>query len=223
MKLVESLNGSGFTVLLFTADTAGGFTWVRRRVKEQGTWCQKFVRKPTVVDNYNRYMAGVDRSDQLIAQYNVLIISMRWWKTLFFHLIDIAVVNSFILFKLMMARYPDNPQLQRLAQLSQLEFREELVKELIGLKDNKEVPVYQPGYNVPVDEDYVTKHLPNWNEKRRNCQVCYKRSGVEAKSFVSCVQCDVFLCFNKDRNCFAMWHSAAFNGLRNELNLLLLL
>ena len=38
--------------MLSTADTAGGFTWVRRRVKEQGTWCQKIVRKPTVVDNY---------------------------------------------------------------------------------------------------------------------------------------------------------------------------
>ena len=60
-------------------------------------------------------------------------------------------------------------------------------RELIGLKDNEEVPLYRPGYNVPVDEAYVKKHLPNWNETRRNCQICNTRSGVEAKSFVSCV------------------------------------
>ena len=32
---------------------------------------------------------------------------LRWWKTLFFHLIDIAVVNSYILFLEYKAKNPD--------------------------------------------------------------------------------------------------------------------
>ena len=38
-------------------------------------------------------------SDQILATNNVLRKCMRWWKNLFFHLSDIAVVNRFILFK----------------------------------------------------------------------------------------------------------------------------
>lgn len=44
-------------------------------------------------------MLGVDKLDQLIAAYNVLMKCVRWWKTLFFHCIDIAVVNSLIIFQ----------------------------------------------------------------------------------------------------------------------------
>jgi hypothetical protein len=143
-----------------TAHSADGYTWTHRRVKQNGDWRQKLVRKPALIQEYNKYMSGVDRSDQLLSNYSVWIKSMRWWKTLFFHLIDIACVNSCILFKLMMKKFPDAPQLQRPLQWSQLEFREELVRELAGIKDNEEVPLYSRGYNVPVDDDFISEHLP---------------------------------------------------------------
>ena len=66
----------------------------RRHVKVGESWREIMVRRPLVVDEYNIYMRGVDKGDQLINLYNVLIKSLRWWKTLFFHMIDIAIVNS---------------------------------------------------------------------------------------------------------------------------------
>ena len=39
-------------------------------------------------------MNGVDRSDQLIGTNNVMRKCLRWWKTLFFHLIDIAYCSA---------------------------------------------------------------------------------------------------------------------------------
>ena len=72
-------------------------------------------------------MNGVDRSDQIIRKNTALRKCMRWWKTLFFNMIDIAVVNGFILFQLHRANNPDVEELKRPQQYSTTEFREELV------------------------------------------------------------------------------------------------
>ena len=58
-------------------------------------------------------MKGVDKSDQLLAKYNLLRKCIRWWKTLFFHMVDMAVVNGFILFQAHSARYKTIDSLKR--------------------------------------------------------------------------------------------------------------
>ena len=78
-----------------TANTANGSKMVRRRVRDAAGVSQvQQVRKPNVVDDYNNNMAGVDKSDQKIGTYNVLIKSIRYvvlhsWiiKTLFGHVL----------------------------------------------------------------------------------------------------------------------------------------
>ena len=53
---------------------------------------------PIAVEKYNRYMGGVDKSDQSLSYHNVLRKTVRYWKTLFYHMIDIAAVNGFVLY-----------------------------------------------------------------------------------------------------------------------------
>ena len=55
----------------------------------------KDIPQPGAISNYNSYMNAVDRSDQILATHNVLRKSVRWQKTLFLHLIDMTIVNSF--------------------------------------------------------------------------------------------------------------------------------
>lgn len=74
-------------------------------------------------------MNAVDRSDEILGTQNVLRKCVRWWKTLFFHLIDIAVVNSFILFREHQAQFPDEPGLKCTADYSLTQFREEIVRQ----------------------------------------------------------------------------------------------
>ena len=39
---------------------------------------------------------GSSSSNQFLAYHNVLRKTVRYWKTLFYHMIDIAAVNAFI-------------------------------------------------------------------------------------------------------------------------------
>ena len=75
-------------------------------------------------------MNAVDRSDQILGTQKVLSKCARWWNTLFFHLIDIAMVNNFILFREHLAQFPDEPGLKHTADYSLVHFREEIVRQL---------------------------------------------------------------------------------------------
>ena len=54
--------------------------------------------KPQMIVDYNANMGGVDRSDQLILYYGYAHRCKKWWKRVFFHLLDLVVVNSNILY-----------------------------------------------------------------------------------------------------------------------------
>ena len=53
---------------------------------------------PNIVSCYNRYMGGVDLVDQLKGYYGIDRKSKRWWIRLFFHFVDLAVTNAYILY-----------------------------------------------------------------------------------------------------------------------------
>lgn len=158
-------------------------------------------------------MNGVDRSDQMLATNNVSRKSMKWWKTLFFHLIDIAVVNGFILFKEHQAKNPDDQALHRTAQYSQADFREEIVRQLCGLPEYDVPPVNTSVKRVPPPDEFDTVHIPEISDCRRRCVVCYKQCRVERKvsTFCSAPQCQgKFMHLTKERNCFREFHSREY-------------
>ena len=86
--------------MISTTGNANNPGQVKHRVKTaDGVWNSVEVTQPQVFAMYNQYMNAVDRSDQILATHNVQRKCTRWWKTPFFHLIDIGVVNSFIHFR----------------------------------------------------------------------------------------------------------------------------
>lgn len=157
------------------------------------------MRKPKLVDDYNSGMLGVDKSDQMIASYNVLIKCVRWWKTLFFHSIDIACVNSFIIFQAHRRRHAEAPELIRPSNYDQLSFRMELAQQLLDLEET-------PHVRAPPQSKEVL-HKPFRLDRRRRCKKCYDEEKVDRKTNVTCKTCNVCLCFTTTRNCFAQWHA----------------
>ena len=47
------------------------------------------IPRPIPIEQYNRFMGGVDKSDQYLAYHNVLRKTVRYWKTLFYHMIGL--------------------------------------------------------------------------------------------------------------------------------------
>ncbi|KAM7306748.1 piggyBac transposable element-derived protein 4 [Ixodes scapularis] len=123
---------------------------------------------------------------------------VRWWKTLFFHCIDIAVVNSFVIFQEHREHHPEIEELTRKTGFDQLAFRIELVNQIFGMDDRHVHPPPPPK---------KSEHKPQVQEKRRNCKLCYEKKKVERKTAVFCEPCGVYLCFIPTRDCFGGWHA----------------
>ncbi|KAH9375166.1 hypothetical protein HPB48_017118 [Haemaphysalis longicornis] len=59
----------------------------------------KEVSRSSLVRVYNQSMGGVDRADQLLSFYHNELKTKKWYKRIVFHLLDLAVVNSWLLYR----------------------------------------------------------------------------------------------------------------------------
>jgi len=57
------------------------------------------IKIPTPIMKYNEFMGGVDLSDQFCAYVETGRKSLKWWKKLFFHILNVCVINSWIIYK----------------------------------------------------------------------------------------------------------------------------
>jgi len=53
--------------------------------------------KPQIVMDYNHHMGYVDKGDRMANSYSISRRTFKWTKKLFFHLLDLAILNSYIL------------------------------------------------------------------------------------------------------------------------------
>lgn len=77
---------------------------------------------PQATRNYNNHMNCVHKADQLKSSYEINRKSKKWWHRLFWHFVDVTVVNSFIIYK---QKNPSN-------KMNLKEFRLNVVTELVG-------------------------------------------------------------------------------------------
>ena len=162
--------------------------------------------KPAVVLDYNKNKTGVDRSDQMLSYYTFSRKTVKWWKKLFFHLLDLAVVNAHILYK------------KSSKEKMSLEIFYEKVAE--GLLASAGTEIQAVGQtSSPAGRLVGTGHflyrIPATHGKaegkvQRSCRVCAEKgkrqTGKTVKKFTTtyCRKCDVGLCIGQ---CFEVYHS----------------
>ncbi|XP_041959999.1 uncharacterized protein LOC121718809 [Alosa sapidissima] len=179
-------------ILCSTFHTAHSDAKVTRKVRSSKCKISTiYVPIPPAVLDYNKSMGGVDLSDALISYYNVLHKTKRWYRSLFYHFVDIGIVNAFILHKEQAATRGERPLVQKA-------FRELLVRELkaIGSPTTVQAPARPDVLHRP--SFYGT----NSTECRRRCKRCSQKTGVY------CSHCRETLCLTQNRNCFVDWHAS---------------
>lgn len=74
------------------------------------------IESPDIIRIYSIYMGGVDSNDQLLQYSAFPSQSLKWWKKVFFQLINLAMVNAFILYRDWKKASNDNAIRKRISQ-----------------------------------------------------------------------------------------------------------
>lgn len=143
--------------------------------------------KPSVVADYNVCMGGVDRKDQILSMYPIERKRTRvWYKKFFRRLLNVSVLNAYILFK---ASQPD---------YSHRKFRKVLVTQILArhtvIKPPRPIAMVN---HDPAQYAVVQDSRQRAERIRRVCALCKK------KTHTYCTGCNVTLC---TYTCFGPYH-----------------
>ena len=198
-------------MLSSNCNPAAPLSTVSRKQKD-GT--SKDISCPVPVVQYNKFMNGVDRSDQLRTMFSTARRSRKWWTYLFWFLVDLSISNALILIN----ESPNHQQQTRTGRpkpRSMLDFRKALSVQLIGdyrkgKKNNRtgEADIHGSG------------HWPIHTDKKRKCKNCQREKRQKIReSIYACKGCSVFhppekrkmvhLCLDP---CFERFHTQEMNS-----------
>lgn len=162
------------------------------------------VSKPAVVELYNKHMGGVDLADQLRNYYSLGRSSCKWYRYLFWFLVDISICNSFILYNHYRREHGE-------AKVKQVNFRMNLAKQLIG-GFSSTVPVGHSAKRRKIEKlsrgNEGSHFIVKIEGRKKVCVHCSKLgiktvSGRSVETTFQCLQCSVALC----KTCFHKFHN----------------
>ena len=125
---------------------------------------------PPLLPDYQQYMRGVDRGDQLVGFYNVGRRSRKWWKRCFSYLLECSLLNAYVLHGL---AYPHLHQAKGRKKFDFLQFRLEVATSLINNFCSRQRAANQDG-DCLTRRNVALGHWPTKVENKRDCVVCMK-------------------------------------------------
>lgn len=183
------------------------------------------VKRPMVIKKYNEKMGGIDLFDRMMSYCPIKARTKKWTIRTIFHLIDMAVVNSWLQLKLDLqikgTQRKNIPQLRKFKLLlgESLIYSEsgsdsshsdedqennEVEQDLVPSQTKKrKLPVALPSEGMRkkgIDHLPIMENIPNWQKCRK--------PGCKERTRTKCKKCNIFLCLVPKRNCFTSYHEA---------------
>jgi len=169
------------------------------------------VECPPLLPDYQQYMRGVDRGDQLIGYYNIGRRSVKWWKRCFAHLLKCSLLNAYILDGL---AFPDQHSQRGHNKRDYLSFRLDVAAGLVGMFSSRQ---RAPGHPKSSQEKRFKKELGHLPTKGKSalCVVCaairkklkLPRNVMRHETMMMCSTCEVHLCIDEERQCYTKYHT----------------
>lgn len=178
---------------------------------------------PPAIVEYIRCMRGVDRGDQIIMMYNSGRKSVKWWKRVFFYLLEVCILNAHVIETVHRKKHEQRTR-------AMLKFKMELAEGLIDGQIFRR-RVGRPSIGDAHESqrlENVGLHMPVFSDRVHDCRACNERisraGGIcghgaskdrakmtydndRHRTRIKCSHCDVALCLNRERNCFQAYHT----------------
>lgn len=141
-------------------------------------------------------MGGIDRTDQLLKPYEVPHKTLKWYKKVAIHFMQLSMLNSFIVYQ------KDGHEKPFLG------FQREVIAALLFENGNgADMEIPREENIIQLTERHFVSPVPATASKQKpqkRCKVCYKK-GVHKDSHYNCQSClsNPGLCYFP---CFELYH-----------------
>lgn len=169
---------------------------------------------PNVIKEYNCHMGGVDLMDGLLGRYHIRLKTKSASLRIFYHLIDMAMVNSYLLHRRIHGKIFELPEFREEVAEVLCHFQQPIEKKSVGrpslnAQDAKAKIGTSGGkktYVPPPDVRYDgVGHMADFLD-RTGKRMC-KFPGCKSETQVICLKCDLNLCLSATRKCFHTFHT----------------
>lgn len=159
------------------------------------------IMKPVCIIDYNHNMGGVDQTDMIISSIDTTRKSVKWYKKLFFHFLDLTITNSHAL-------YMDVTK----KKVPIADFQLSVIRQIFEKYGTRDAPATLPHHRIGehplrlLGRHFIRK-IPKPTEGSRQpvrrCTVCSRRN-KRTDSTYQCDICNVGLCIIP---CFELYHT----------------
>lgn len=148
-------------------------------------------KKPEIILFYNETKSGVDVVDKLCATYNVSRSTRRWPMVIFYHLMNVAGVNSRIIFLANKNEFTTRRDFLKKLALSLVDEQLRIRAQITSLPE--EIKNLLQKYKPQEEPEPGTSRAP----KRQRCQPCYQHTKKTSISVYRCQKCGMSLCLRQ--------------------------
>ena len=185
---------------------------------------RKPVPKPLSIITYNQNMGAVDHSDKVTKPLVTERKTIKWYKKVYFHLVDLGVYNSYIIWKFLDSSrkkigyqtylltliheilQENHQERKRMGRPVQISINSEDTRQKAGILDHLPDKVFKPN-GKPWNKDC------RWcsGKVEHNSAVSNKENQAPVRhlSPFVCITCQIHLCVQGPNSCFTQFHKVA--------------
>jgi hypothetical protein len=135
-------------------------------------------KKPNTIEFYNKNKCGVDNADQMLRLYTTRRGCRRWPVCVFYNILDMALLNSWIIYKAV-----------NKSNISRSDFQLELSKELCNVTNIPVIPLETNNFDLSTKRTSCKMSLCN-NKTSSICVSCYRNvCGIHSNGKIIMTKC----------------------------------